>query len=98
MSFAGVIIGVGAFIIIGVLHPIVIKAEYYIGSKAWPIFLLTGLLCIGFSLVCEKLVLSALLAVLGFSLLWSIQELFQQVERVERGWFPRNPKKDGFRR
>lgn len=94
MNFEGIIIGAGAFIIIGILHPIVIKAEYYIGSKAWPMFLITGLLCIGLSFICEGSALSALLSILGFSLLWSIQELFQQAKRVEKGWFPKNPKKD----
>jgi len=36
-------------------------------------------------------VVSAILATLGFSLLWSIHELFQQRKRVEKGWFPKNP-------
>ena len=30
--------------------------------------------------------------VFGFSCLWSIIELFKQHERVEKGWFPANPK------
>lgn len=93
MNFEGIVIGAGAFIIIGILHPIVIKAEYYIGSKAWPVFLVTGLLCIGLSLFWSS-ALSSLLSILGFSLLWSIRELFQQEKRVEKGWFPRNPKKE----
>ena len=33
----------------------------------------------------------AILGIFGFSCLWSIRELFEQVERVEKGWFPRNP-------
>jgi len=33
------------------------------------------------------------LAVLGFSLLWSIKELSEQKDRVEKGWFPKNPKR-----
>ncbi len=94
MNFEGILIGVGAFIIIGVLHPIVINVEYYIGLKAWPLFLITGLLCIGLSLFCKELVMAALLSILGFSLLWSIQELFQQGKRVEKGWFPKNPKRN----
>ena len=35
---------------------------------------------------------SALLGVLGASCLWSIGELFEQKERCEKGWFPKNPK------
>lgn len=94
MNFDGIIIGAGAFIIIGVLHPVVIKSEYYIGAKIWPVFLITGLLCMGLSLFGNGSILSILLAILGFSLLWSIPELFHQQERVEKGWFPKNPKKD----
>ena len=33
------------------------------------------------------------MGVAGFSSLWSIIELFKQKKRVERGWFPRNPKR-----
>lgn len=33
MYFEGLIIGIGAFLIIGVFHPIVIKGEYYIGKR-----------------------------------------------------------------
>ena len=93
MSFDGIIIGVGAFLIIGILHPVVIKTEYYIGVKAWPVFLVGGLVFILFSLFTDNTTVSALLAVLGFSLLWSIHELFEQEKRVEKGWFPSNPKK-----
>ncbi len=93
MNCEGIIIGIGAFIIIGILHPVVIKAEYYIGSKVWPMFLIAGLLCIGFSFFSIGAILSALLSILGFSLLWSIRELFEQEKRVEKGWFPKNPKK-----
>ena len=33
------------------------------------------------------------LAVWGASSLWSIGELFEQRERVAKGWFPKNPKR-----
>lgn len=93
MSFDGVIIGAGAFSIIGILHPVVIKTEYYVGAKAWPLFLIGGLLFILLSLFSGSTIMSSLLAVLGFSLLWSIHELFEQARRVEKGWFPSNPNK-----
>ena len=31
--------------------------------------------------------------VIGFSCFWSIVELKQQTKRVERGWFPKNPRR-----
>ena len=35
--------------------------------------------------------LSGGFGILGFALLWSIHELFQQKERVRKGWFPKKP-------
>ncbi|MDE6270388.1 MAG: DUF4491 family protein, partial [Muribaculaceae bacterium] len=39
---------------------------------------------------------SALLGVTAFSSFWTILEIFEQRERVRKGWFPANParKKD----
>ena len=93
MNFEGIIIGIGAFLIIGLLHPIVIKGEYYIGKKIWPIFFIGGIIFIVWSLYIDQIAISALVGVLGFSLLWSIHEIIEQEKRVEKGWFPRNPKK-----
>ncbi len=91
MQFGGILIGVGTFLIIGVLHVAVVKTEYHWGVKAWPLYLICGVFCIGASLFIHSVVISALLCVLGFSLLWSIRELFEQKERVSRGWFPKKP-------
>jgi hypothetical protein len=41
----------------------------------------------------ESLVVSIILGVVAFSSFWSIGEVFQQRKRVEKGWFPANPKK-----
>lgn len=91
--FTGIIIAISTFLIIGLCHPLVIKAEYYTGTKLWWVFLLVGLGCI-FAAVCvADVIISSLLGVLGASLLWAIGELFQQVKRVEKGWFPKNPKR-----
>lgn len=93
MNYYGIIIGIITFFIIGILHPVVIKLEYYIGTKAWPLFLVSGLLSIICSLFLDSVIVSTLCSVLGFSLLWGIRELFEQEERVKKGWFPANPKK-----
>ena len=94
MNFQGLIIGVATFITIGIFHPIVIKAEYYIGKKIWPIFLIAGLILIGISIFIKNVTISAIIGVAGFSSLWSIGEIIEQEERVKKGWFPNNPKKD----
>ena len=92
-NFSGIIIGVATFLIIGLFHPLVIKAEYYIGVKSWWLFLLLGVLSAMASLLVANLILSILLGVVAFSSFWSIGEVFQQRKRVEKGWFPANPKK-----
>ena len=93
LNFLGVIIGVVTFLIIGLFHPLVIKAEYYIGVRSWWMFLLLGIVAGVFSLLVESLVLSIILGVVAFSSFWSIGEVYQQKKRVEKGWFPANPKK-----
>lgn len=93
MHFTGIIIAVSTFLIIGIFHPIVIKVEYHWGTRPWWIFLLLGIISIASALFIEKVILSALLGVIGASLLWSIGELFEQRKRVMKGWFPMNPKR-----
>jgi Na+/H+ antiporter NhaD/arsenite permease-like protein len=94
-NFLGIIIGVATFLIIGLFHPLVIKAEYYMGVKSWWLFLLLGILSAIASLLVVNLTISILLGVVAFSSFWSIGEVFQQKKRVEKGWFPANPKRKG---
>lgn len=93
LHFTGIIIAVSAFLIIGIFHPVVIKMEYYTGTTYWWLFLVLGIGCLVAALFVADTVVSALLGVLGASLLWSIHELFEQRERVRKGWFPMNPKR-----
>ena len=93
LNFSGIIIGIATFLIIGLFHPLVIKAEYYIGVKSWWLFLLLGIVSAVASLMVVNLTLSILLGVVAFSSFWSIGEVFEQKKRVEKGWFPANPKK-----
>lgn len=92
MNFTGIIIGVSSFLCIGLFHPVVIKAEYYLGTRCWWVFLLVAVVCIAGSLLVASTIPSTILGVVAFSSLWSILELFKQRERVEKGWFPKNPK------
>jgi hypothetical protein len=91
MNFTGIIVGLATFVIIGVFHPIVIKAEYYLGTKCWWMFLLAGIIFGTLSLIVENLILSTILGVTAFSSFWSILELIHQKERVIKGWFPEGP-------
>lgn len=90
MQITGIIIGAATFLTIGAFHPLVIKAEYYLGVGCWWLFLLLGVGCIAGSLFTFG-IWSIILGVVGFSSLWSILELVKQRKRVERGWFPAGP-------
>lgn len=93
LYYEGLLLGVCAFLSIGIFHPIVIKAEYYFGVRIWWAFLLVGIACAVAALFVQSLFVSALLSIVGFSSLWGIGEVFQQRERVRKGWFPMNPKR-----
>ena len=89
----GLIIGLSTFLIIGLFHPLVIKAEYHFGTRCWWWFLVAGIVAVFLSLLVGNVLISALLGVTGFSCFWSILEVLNQERRVKKGWFPRNPKR-----
>ena len=93
INFDGLLIGIATFLIIGLFHPVVVKAEYYWGTKCWWIFLLLGIIGTVASLFIESVFLSAICGVFAFSSFWTIKEVFEQEERVLKGWFPKNPKR-----
>lgn len=92
----GILIGVATFLLIGVFHPIVIKAEYYYGTKVNIFFVLGGLVCGIGSILVDSLVISILLGVTACCFFWSIKEIKEQEERVIKGWFPMNPKREEY--
>lgn len=91
INLQGIILGLSAFLCIGIFHPIVIKAEYYFGTRCWWLFALVGLAALTLSLFTQNTYASVILGVFSFSCFWSILEVFEQKKRVEKGWFPRNP-------
>ncbi len=94
LNITGLILGAITFIIIGAFHPLVIKVEYHFSKGIWPVFLLIGIIAMVLSVFFEMILFSAILGVFGFSAFWSIGELFKQEKRVEKGWFPANPKRE----
>lgn len=89
MYFDGLILGAVSFLLIGLLHPVVIYGEYYFSKNIWPLFLVSGAAFLFLSVHLSDMLRSGCAAVTGFSLLWSIFELFEQEKRVRRGWFPK---------
>lgn len=91
MNFTGIITGLATFLIIGLFHPLVIKAEYYLGTRCWWIFLVAGIIFCILSMIVADLIIATILGVTAFSSFWSILELVHQKERVRKGWFPKGP-------
>ena len=92
LNLEGVVVGAASLLVIGAFHPLVIWCEYRFTQRIWPVFLIAGLLCLLTALLIQG-ILSILLGLLGAGCLWSIRELKEQAKRVERGWFPKNPKR-----
>jgi hypothetical protein len=57
------------------------------------VFLLVGIAFAIASCMVQDIVISTILGVTAFSCFWSILELFEQRERVRKGWFPRKENK-----
>lgn len=93
MNYKGIVIGIVAFLIIGVFHPIIVAVEYHWGAGMWPMFVVAGSLALLMSVLTRSTIGSSILGVLAFTLFWSVRELIVQEQRVERGWFPTNPAK-----
>ncbi len=82
MNFTGIVVAVVTFLIIGLFHPVVIKAEYYWGTKCWWVFLVVGVATIIGSLFVANLYASRVMGVWGISCWWSILEIYYQKKRV----------------
>ncbi|MCF8335161.1 MAG: DUF4491 family protein [Bacteroidales bacterium] len=93
MNITGILVGAGAFFSIAIGRYITIKAEYYFTKKFWVGFLIIGLIFIILSLILESFIVSSISGILGFTFLWGIGEIIEQEKRVEKGWFPKNPKR-----
>lgn len=93
LNWQGLLIGASTFLIIGLFHPLVIKGEYYFGLKVNLAFALLGIASSIGALIVSSMFWSAILAVIAFSSFWSIKEVYEQQERVRKGWFPANPRR-----
>lgn len=89
----GIAIGLVSFLVIGLFHPVVIKCHYHFGTGCWWWFLVLGLAACAGSVAIADTFWSAVTAVVAFSSFWTIKEIFEQEQRVARGWFPANPRR-----
>lgn len=83
MQYAGIILGLITFAMIGVLHVAVVKIEHIWGSGLWPVFIVLGVILAVGSLFVDDVFISCLLGVNGFMFAWSGPELKKQKERAK---------------
>ncbi len=93
MNFTGLGLGLFMLFAIGFGFFWVIKIEYFLGAKVWKGVLVVGLLICLASLFTPSFSGSAILGIVGGSVIWGATELPGQEERVRRGLFPVNPKR-----
>ena len=93
MNLTGITLGLFMLFCIGFGFWWVIKLEYYLGARVWVPVLGAGVLICLASLFTASFALSAVLGILGGSVVWGATELPAQEERVRRGLFPANPRR-----
>lgn len=96
-NLLGLAIGAATFAVIGVFHPLVIKGYYYLGMPVRWLFLALGVMAAAAAITVSDVFGQALLGVTACSCFWSILEVGQQRERVRKGWFPANPRRESRR-
>lgn len=93
-------LGLGLFMLfaIGFGFFWVIKLEYMLGAGIWKAVLASGILICLASLFIPQFWASAIVGILGGSVVWGATELPGQADRVRRGLFPANPNRSEKRR
>lgn len=94
LNLSGLIVGAASFLIIIFGRWACIAGEYYFTKKLWIAFLILGIASLVSALLIEHVIIASILSIFGLTLLWGIHEIIEQEERVEKGWFPLNPKRN----
>ena len=92
LHFEGLIIAISSFFIIGIFHPIVIKAEYYFGTRIWPVFAIFGTVILGIDLLIQNAILQAIFGVLGCTFFGVFTSHFIRKSASSEGGFPNAPR------
>lgn len=94
INLSGLIVGGASFLIIIFGRWACIAGEYYLTKRIWIAFLIVGIVSLLSSLFIGQVILASVLSIFGLTLLWGIHEVIEQEERVRKGWFPLNPKRN----
>jgi RsiW-degrading membrane proteinase PrsW (M82 family) len=93
MNLTGILMGLLAAVAVGLGFVWVIKLEYYVGAHtAWAVAAVGVALTLA-SLFVPDFFLSAIMGIFGGTIIWGASELPKQEERVARGLFPVNPRR-----
>ena len=90
MNLTGLLAGVATLLLIGLGFAWVIRVERHLGWQWWPYVMAGGVALLALSLFMSDFWASALVGILGASLVWGSTELPEQAERVRKGWFKAN--------
>ncbi len=93
LNLSGILVGAASFFIIIFGRWACIAGEYHFTKKIWIVFLLAGIVSVALSLFVENTIFASVLSIFGLTFLWGIHEVIEQEERVNKNWFPRNPKR-----
>ena len=93
MNTTGILFGLYTAVVIGLGFVWVIKLEYYVGAHVARATAGLGIILALGSLFIPNFTLSALIGILGGSIVWGSTELEEQEQRVAEGIFPANPAK-----
>ena len=91
MNLFGFTLGIATLLIIGLGFIWVIRSEYCLGYLWWPYIMGLGVLIVASSPFFTSNWGSAILGIIGASLIWGSTELKDQAVRAEMGWYPYNP-------
>ncbi len=93
MNTTGLLLGLFAALAIGLGFVWVIKLEYYVGAWVAKAVIALGAIVTLASLFIPGFTASAIVGILGGTIIWGGAELPLQAERVNKGLFPANPRK-----
>ncbi len=93
MNPTGLYLGLFTFLAIGLGFVWVIKLEYYVGAHVAKVVGALGLAVTAASVFLSSFTISAVVGILGGTVIWGATELPDQEKRVEDGLFPKNPRK-----